>query len=166
MLTLIDQEAKDKPFLERVRIVNSMVNGLVRYRTDRAAYGVADHWATPTETLARGTGDCEDFAILKMTALMREGVPARSLSIVVLHDSRHMAFHAVLAVSTSEGRYILDNAIADVVRDRTLPNYQPLYSLSTDRAWVHGTRSPSSYATASAQSLVTVAPGDGVMEIE
>lgn len=166
LLSLIDEQTKDKPFLDRMRIVNSMVNGLVRYRTDRAAYGVVDHWATPTETLARGAGDCEDFAILKMTALMREGVPAKSLSVVVLHDSRHMAYHAVLAVATSEGRYILDNTIADVVRDETLPSYQPLYSLSTDRAWVHGTRSPSRYATASAQNLVTIAPGDGVMDIE
>lgn len=36
----------------------------LRYVSDPDAHGVRDYWQAPNETIARGTGDCEDFAIL------------------------------------------------------------------------------------------------------
>ena len=74
-----------------------------------------------------------------MTALMRVGIPARSLSLVVLRNNGRGVLHAVLAVTTSSGTFILDNARANVAMDSDLP-YQPLYSLSDNRAWIHGTK--------------------------
>ena len=62
---------------------------------------VLDYWAKPSEILAHRAGDCEDFAILKMAALLRAGIPAQSMSLVVLQDRRRKFFHAVLSVSTS-----------------------------------------------------------------
>ena len=53
----------------------------------------------PAEILTRVSGDCEDFAILKMTGMIRAGIPANSLSIVVLRDNGRGVFHAVLAVT-------------------------------------------------------------------
>jgi hypothetical protein len=65
-------------------------------------YGKLDYWATPAEILLRGSGDCEDFAILKMTALIRAGLPGNTLSLVVVRDNGRGVFHAVLAVTVKE----------------------------------------------------------------
>ena len=50
---------------ERLKRVNSFVNQQVQFSEDTAVWGQTDYWATPVETLGRGAGDCEDFAIAK-----------------------------------------------------------------------------------------------------
>ncbi len=139
LLEQISDQTAGKTLVEKLRIVNSAVNNTIRYRSDQSLYGKLDYWATPAEILAHASGDCEDSAILKMTALMRVGIPARSLSLVVLRNNGRGVLHAVLAVTTSSGTFILDNARANVAMDSDLP-YQPLYSLSDNRAWIHGTK--------------------------
>jgi predicted transglutaminase-like cysteine proteinase len=161
ILAEVSNRVADKPLLEKMAIVNATVNTMLRYRSDKSTYGRLDYWATPQEILARGTGDCEDFAILKMTSLIRAGVPARSLSLVVLRDNGRGVFHAVLALSTSSGSYILDNTLENVPLDGDLSDYQPLYSLSTDRAWIHGSRSPSKNVAGVADDFSSIAPGEG-----
>jgi predicted transglutaminase-like cysteine proteinase len=164
LLDRIARETEGRTLVEKVNIVNSMVNGTLRYRADRSLYGKTDHWATPSEILALTSGDCEDFAILKMTALIRADIPAKSLSVVVLRDNGRGVFHAVLAVTTSSGSFILDNARPKVARDVDLPNYQPLYSLSEARAWIHGTKSKQSPAVAQSGDFASIAPGEGVTD--
>jgi predicted transglutaminase-like cysteine proteinase len=161
LLDDISGEVAGKPLLAKIAIVNREVNARLRYRSDTAVYGQFDYWATPQEILAKGAGDCEDFAILKMTSLIKAGVPANSLSLVVLLDNDHGAFHAVLALSTTAGSYILDNNLRTVPQDSALPAYEPLYSLSTDRAWIHGSRTPSKNVAEIKGSFSSVAPGEG-----
>jgi hypothetical protein len=45
----------------------------LEYRTDAEAHGTADYWQSPSETVERGTGDCEDIAILLMHLANRLG---------------------------------------------------------------------------------------------
>ena len=161
LLDRVQRETEGKTLVEKVGIVNALVNNSIRYSSDRSLYGELDHWAGPREILTRASGDCEDFAILKMTALMRAGLPANSLSLVVLRDTNRGVFHAVLAVATSSGSFILDNTRAKVVMDSDLPNYQPLYSLSQARAWIHGTKTKGSPAVARNDDVATVTPGEG-----
>lgn len=132
--------AKGKEFSEKLSFVNSSVNRLIAYRKHSVVYGNLDYWATPLETLEHRAGDCKDFTILKMTALLRAGIPPQSMSFVVLRDRKRGFFHAVLSVSTASGAFILDSLSNRVLRDSELPDYQPLYSLSTDRAWIHGSK--------------------------
>lgn len=162
LLDQIAHAAEGKALPEKVDIVNAMVNSAIRYRGDQSLYGKLDYWATPAEVLSRASGDCEDFVVLKMTALMRVGVPAKSLSLVVLRDNRRGVFHAVLAVATSSGSFILDNAREKVVKDANLPQYQPLYSLSEARAWIHGTRAKDNPVVAQGGDFTSIAPGEGV----
>lgn len=160
LLRRISAEADGKPLAEKLRIINAMVNGAIHYRSDLSLYGKRDYWAGPRDSLSRASGDCEDFAILKMTALLRAGVPANRLSLVVLRDNRRGAFHAVIAVLAPSGRFILDNNITGVVMDSSLPWYQPLYSFSEARAWVHGTRAANGSAVAQHDDLSSIAPGE------
>lgn len=157
---------KDVGFREKLDRVNRGVNQLLTYRRDTATYGRLDYWASPAETLARSAGDCEDFAILKMAALLEAGIPANSMSLVVLQDQSMGVFHAVLAVSTGSGTFILDNVRNAVVRDTSLPSYVPLYSFSTDRAWIHGSRKGGPQLTASKGGLASIAPGEGAAQID
>jgi predicted transglutaminase-like cysteine proteinase len=162
LLWRIASATAGKPTARKLEIVNSMVNSAIRYRSDLALYGKRDYWAGPGETLSRASGDCEDFVILKMTALIRAGVPAESLSLVVLRDNSRGVFHAVLAAATSSGNLILDNTRTEVVPDADLRDYQPLYSFSGARAWVHGTRTHKGPTLARDGDLSSIAPGEGI----
>lgn len=131
-------ELQGKTLRERLDRINAAVNRNIQYTSDFQLYGRKDHWASPNETLARRRGDCEDYAILKMAALKEIGLPADSMSVVVVLDTRRDILHAVLAVATDNGYFILDNLSNQVSLDSTYPNYQPLFSTNTDNSWLHG----------------------------
>jgi predicted transglutaminase-like cysteine proteinase len=141
--------------------VNRSVNRLITYRRDKDLYGTMDYWAKPSATLDRGMGDCEDYAILKMAVLAKAGVPARSMSVVILRDEKRQVYHAVTAVQTGSGFYILDNLEAELRKDTDLPSYMPLYSVSAGRGYIYGRRAGSTML-ASAGGLKSVAPGEGL----
>lgn len=125
--------AASEPTYDGLSLVNNSVNTLIRYRADRD-----DHWATPVETAARGTGDCEDFAIAKMWLLRSIGYTPDELQLVVLKDTSTGAFHAVLAVHVGGRRYILDNMSSTVRTDAMLKNYVPIESFSGSKSFIHG----------------------------
>ena len=160
------EAVRHKGFTDKLAFVNSGVNQLIAYRKDQSVYGTLDYWATPSEILNRRAGDCEDFAILKMTALLQAGVPAHSMSLVVLQDRRQGFFHAVLSVSTSSGTFILDSLNNKVVKDTALPDYVPLYSFSTDRAWVHGSKSGRAKVAEVKGGYAAIVPGEGSLAVE
>lgn len=162
IFTAIVNAAKDKRFVDKLSFINSSVNHAIAYKKDSVVYGKLDYWAKPSEILEHRAGDCEDFAILKMAALLRAGIPAQSMSLVVLQDRKRGFFHAVLSVSTGSGVFILDSLSNVVSRDSDLPNYVPLYSFSTDRAWIHGTRPGAAQVADIKGGLATVAPGEGL----
>ena len=162
----IVKAAQGKGFREKLAGINRGINGLIAYRRDKTVYGSADHWAKPAEILQRGAGDCEDFAILKMAALLGAGIPAQSMSLVVLQDHHKGVFHAVLSVSTGSGTFILDNVRNTVVKDTSLPSYVPLYSFSMDRAWIHGSKSGNAQLADVKGGLSAIAPGEGPAPVE
>lgn len=151
-------------FHEKLNSINRTVNWLVRYEPDAQNYRATDHWAAPSEILARGKGDCEDYAILKMAALKQVGLPPQSMSIVVVRDTKRNLYHAVLSVMTSQGYFILDNLSNEVKLDTALPDYQPLFSVSADRTWIHGIKADSDKLASAAPALLDVMPGEGALQ--
>ncbi len=141
-----------------VRAVNSAVNAAIRYQTDSVAWGTEDYWASPQETMARGVGDCEDYALLKMAILSALGVPEADMTIVVVKDLSRGIGHAVLAVRTGEGFEVLDNLTDAVRRDGDISNYVPLYSIGNAGAWIHGRRRAAPLLQASSQPSPQSAP--------
>lgn len=157
----LTENMRDKRFLEKLTTVNRSINTLIAYRKDDTTYGNLDYWAKPAEILSNGSGDCEDFAILKMAALIAAGVPAQSMSLVVLQDRSRGVYHAILSVATQSGTFILDNLSNTVARDEAYRSYIPLYSFSTDRAWIHGAKPGSAMVATATGNFATVAPGEG-----
>jgi predicted transglutaminase-like cysteine proteinase len=146
---------------DTLNAVNAAVNKAIAYRSDMETNGVADHWSTPSETLARGQGDCEDFAILKMAALRAEGVDPATMSIVALFDQKRRLYHAVLSVEVSGRHFILDNVRNQVLQDTQLPDYVALYSIRDGKGFLHGSQRQKQIASA-ITSMEKIAPGAGV----
>jgi predicted transglutaminase-like cysteine proteinase len=122
----------------QVEAVNRWVNRKIAYGEDRDVYGRADYWAPASETLRRGVGDCEDFAIAKMELLSALGIGRDKMRLVVARDLVRNADHAVLVVTLANGAVLLDN-MTDRLLDARLPNdYRPIMSFSQNAKWVHG----------------------------
>lgn len=96
---------------ERLQRVNRFINRSIVHGEDAEVWGEADYWATPQETLSRGRGDCEDFAIAKYFSLVRLGVPSAKLRLTFVKALQRQQAHMVLAYypSPSAEPLILDN---------------------------------------------------------
>jgi len=136
----------EKELLARV---NQWVNREIAYVGDDRNYRQRDFWATAEQTIARGSGDCEDFAILKMQMLRAAGVDADKMKLVLLRDLAANADHAFLLVQTDAGKLVLDN-VTDRLYDGSQSNsVRPVLSFSENRRWVHayrGTQPPANLA--------------------
>ena len=90
--------------------VNRRVNKSVRSLPDRDHWGVADRWDLAED----GSGDCEDFQLLKRKLLADAGLPRRAMRMTVVIDERDEG-HAVLMIRTDRGDFILDNKTSAVL---------------------------------------------------
>lgn len=92
----------------RVRIakINSHINHLIRPVLE--PYPM-DYWQVASETLERGAGDCEDYAILKLQVLNRIGFSLEALRITIVHRPGDKDLHAVLNVYLDGEWLVLDN---------------------------------------------------------
>nr|CAD6596258.1 periplasmic-like protein [Rhizobium sp. Khangiran2] len=146
---------------DRMNLVNVAVNRSIEYRRDLDTYGVMDRWATPSETLSRRQGDCEDIAILKMAALRSYGVDLDAMSLVIVYDQKRRFYHAVLSVEVDGRNYVLDNLSSQVRLDTQLVDYVPLYSIRNGKGFLHGVRDKSKQLAATT-ALSDIAPGEGL----
>ncbi len=124
----------------RIDAVNRYVNRRVSFVDDRVQYHAPDRWSAASETLGRGRGDCEDYAIAKMAMLRAAGVAERDLYLVILKDLVRRADHAVLVVR-SAGRYlVLDNGTDQIVDSSEVRDYRPILTFTAGQAYTHGYR--------------------------
>ena len=123
--------------------VNEFFNRRIRFDEDLAVWGRSDHWATPMETLGRGAGDCEDFAIVKYYTLLLLGIPDEKLRLVYVQarlggvNSSITQAHMVLAFYPSAGAepLILDNLIGDLHPASRRPDLLPVFSFNSQGLW-------------------------------
>ncbi len=130
----------DRDAFHRLEAVNLYVNRRVHFVADRVQYGVEDLWAPAAQTLSRGKGDCEDFAIAKLAMLRRAGFAERDLYLVIARDLVRRQDHAV-AVVRAEGKYwLLDSGSDELLDASQAHDYRPVMSFSGRRSWTHGYR--------------------------
>ncbi|QPF84428.1 transglutaminase-like cysteine peptidase [Bradyrhizobium genosp. L] len=111
----------------RLGQINRAVNLAIRPGSDLALYGEADVWSSPLATLARGAGDCEDYAIAKFVALRQAGVAADDLRIVVMHDQLGGEDHAVVAARLDGHWLTLDNRRMAMIEDTDVRSFRPTF---------------------------------------
>lgn len=144
---------------DKLNLVNRDINRRIKYAKDINVHGTLDRWATPSQTLKLGVGDCEDFALLKMAVLQSQGVPLTDMTVVILYDTKRHFYHAVLAVEVQGRHYILDNMREQVLTDAQLPDYMPLFSISNGRGFLHGMKTKGK--ALAMKSFDGIAPGEG-----
>lgn len=129
------ERLRDRPRAEQLDAVNRYANSKT-YVLDIDNYGVEDYWAVPREFLYNN-GDCEDYAITKFFSLRWLGYATEDLRIVVLQDTNLRVPHAVLAVADQDDVLILDNQIQEVVPQRDIVHYAPVYAINEGHWWLY-----------------------------
>jgi predicted transglutaminase-like cysteine proteinase len=149
-LAIIDA-AKLRDGRARLGEVNRAVNLAIRPISDLVQYGQADVWTSPLATLAKGGGDCEDYAIAKFVALRLAGIAPDDLRIVIMHDTIRGEDHAV-AAARLDGRWLtLDNNRMAMVEDINVRNYRPTFLI--DQHAVMRYADPVQFADAAGRNL-------------
>jgi predicted transglutaminase-like cysteine proteinase len=113
----------------RLGEINRAINLKIKSMSDLALYGVEDVWSSPLATLAKGAGDCEDYAIAKFVALQDAGVAADDLRIVILRHDLLEEDHAVVAARLNGTWVMLDNLHMIMVEDQNVRGYHPIFLL-------------------------------------
>jgi predicted transglutaminase-like cysteine proteinase len=124
---------------EKLRAVNTFFNRQVQYREDKDAWGMVDYWASPMEFLAKGQGDCEDYAIAKFFSLIHLGVTPAKMRMVYVRaqNAGTIQAHMVLAYYAEPNAepLILDNLITDIRPASRRPDLAPVFSFNAEGLW-------------------------------
>jgi len=125
---------------EQVEAVNDFFNDNIRWKSDYQIYQQQDYWASPLETMSKGVGDCEDFAIAKYATLALLGVPPDSLRLVYVkarYRGQDIA-HMVLAwyPNPQDVPLILDNLDRGLKPADKRTDLKAVFSFNADDLWL------------------------------
>lgn len=128
----VDEEAK-------LRNINQFFNQHILFREDVDNWGQVDYWASPLESLNRGYGDCEDYAIAKYFTLIAAGVAPQKLRMVYVRAQvgGQVLAHMVLAYypDPSALPLILDNLVGEIRPASRRPDLAPVFSFNAEGLW-------------------------------
>lgn len=130
-LAIVD-DAKGRDGRARLGEINRAINLAIKPVSDLTQYGATDVWTSPLVTLARGAGDCEDYAIAKLVALRLAGMLPEDVKLIIVHDVIRREDHALVAARL-DGRWLmLDNRRMTMVEDVQVSNYRPLFVIDAE----------------------------------
>ena len=142
----------------KVEAVNRYVNHRVQFVDDVRQYGRADLWSAASETLRRGRGDCEDYAIAKLQMLRSAGFSDRDLYLVVAKDLVRRADHALLVVRAGGRMLVLDNGTDAILNADNPGDYRPVLTFAANGAWTHGYRRRAPSIAIAASTIAPLTP--------
>ena len=136
---MLRSEAK-QPELEQLRTVNSFFNQQLSFQDDTRIWHQIDYWATPLESLIKGAGDCEDYALAKYFSLRNLGVPSEKLRITYVKALTRNQAHMVLTwyASSSAEPLVLDNLIDDIRPASQRRDLLPVYTFNAEGLYLPG----------------------------
>lgn len=123
--------------LEQILYVQRAVSQKIRWESDATQWGQHDYWASASETLARGAGDMEDRAIVKMQALHTLGFRQSDVYLTLARD--RVGGPMTVAMVRVGGQFlVLDDTGGTPfpIEDRRF-EFRPLLSFGWDGAWIH-----------------------------
>lgn len=126
-----NERIKPIPGIKTPDGAHRFIRKFMRYQAD-----ASDDWSTPSETLKRGYGDCEDLALLERAIRISLGKPSNEIWFVLVRDLVVRVEHAMLVV---------DGMLIDSRSDIILPvaqasDYAPVMAFCDDRAVLFGRR--------------------------
>lgn len=149
-IRLIDL-GRDQTVATQLSRVNLFFNSRTRFESDEETWKQLDYWATPLDTLARGQGDCEDFAIAKYVSLLALGIPENRLRLIYVRASLlgpggiHSQAHMVLGYYADPNGepQVLDNLVGEIESASARPDLLPVFSFNGDGLWAGGIKAAS-----------------------
>lgn len=141
--TMLEQVKQMQTDQEKLNYVNRFFDQFLRYRVDQKNYGMVDYWAPLGETLARGTGDCEDYAIAKYITLRLAGVDDKKLRLIYVKAQmggpRSPIFEAHMVLGYYETPnsepLILDSLVSIVQKASMRTDLKPVFSFNSEGLW-------------------------------
>lgn len=131
-----------KDELARLRAVNDFYNQRLAYVEDTDNWGQVDYWASPLESLGKGAGDCEDYAIGKYFTLTSLGIPHARLRMVYVRATiagapNGFVAHMVLAYypTPEADPLVLDNLQPLIHPAGERPDLAPVFSFNAEGLW-------------------------------
>ena len=122
--------------------INDFFNRRILFRDDTDVWNQVDYWASPLETLGKGQGDCEDYAVAKYFALLALGLPTSKLRLVYVRaelggPGGPVQPHMVLAYygAPAAEPVILDNLVGELRPASRRPDLTPVFSFNSDGLW-------------------------------
>jgi len=126
----------------RLQAVNDFYNQRLAYAEDIETWGQVDYWASPLESLAKGAGDCEDYAIGKYFTLTSLGMLHSKLRLVYVRASiagapNGFVAHMVLAYYPAPDAepLVLDNLQPAIRPAAERPDLAPVFSFNAEGLW-------------------------------
>lgn len=126
---------------DRLRAVNDYFNTQA-FVSDDWLWNTPDYWATPSEFLTLGAGDCEDFALAKYFTLVAIGVPEARLQLTYVKALELRQAHMVLTYYPAPGAVplVLDNLNPRIVPATERRDLLPVYSFNGTGLWIASQR--------------------------
>jgi predicted transglutaminase-like cysteine proteinase len=123
---------------DKLRRINDFINRNIAFEDDIRVWQQSDYWATPLETIGQGSGDCEDFSIIKYVSLRLAGIPDTKLRLIYVKarlrtpagpvQQAHMVL-AYYATPTAEP-LVLDNLDGNIRPASRRTDLQPVFSFN------------------------------------
>ena len=131
---------KQEDDVAQLKAVNLFFNHELKYVEDIDLWNEVDYWATPIQSLWKGAGDCEDYAIAKYFSLRRLGVPSEKLRITYVKALRQNRAHMVLTYyATPTAMPLVLDSLTDAIQpanQRT--DLVPVYAFNGEGLWLTG----------------------------
>jgi predicted transglutaminase-like cysteine proteinase len=124
---------------QQIAYIQAAVTRDIHWMSDATEWGRHDYWASAAETLEHGAGDMENRAIVKMQALRTLGFPKRDLYMTMGRDAVGGPI-TVLMVRLGWRFYVLDDLGGSPIPDDRRRGFEPMLTLGSDMAWIHGHR--------------------------
>lgn len=136
-------EGRSAPETDKLKRINDFFNRRVAFDDDMSVWGQNDYWATPTETIGQGRGDCEDFSIAKYYSLIELGIPINKLRLVYVKARQtgpagtFLVAHMVLAyyATPNADPLVLDNLNTQILPASRRSDLSPIFSFNSAGLW-------------------------------
>jgi predicted transglutaminase-like cysteine proteinase len=133
--------SRDLPDAAKLAAVQDFFGRAMQFDNAATAWGRTDSWATPTEFMRRGQGDCTDFAVAKYVSLRMLGVPADRLRLLYVHariGAGQQVAHMVLGfyADADSEPVILDNLVDSMRPLSERSDLSLVYGFNTLGLWV------------------------------
>lgn len=127
---------------EKLRMANGFWNNALIGGEDISVWGQVDYWATPLQSLAKGSGDCEDYVIGKYFSLLYLGVAPEKLRFVYVRaqiGSQSIA-HMVLGYypQPQAEPLVLDSLVDRIQPAHNRPDLTPVFSFNAQGVYMPG----------------------------